>query len=177
MNEILIGNLSSLCAMVTDSVSSTRKTQKGILLFQSLSQVFYMTAAIVLKGYSSAVQNVVGILRNFAAMWKIKSKVVEWTLVAMGVVFGIVFNNRGLLGWLPIVANFEYSVCVFRFKENERGLKIAFLINMIMYGVFNAIIMNFVGTLSCVVVAVTTAIFLVKDRKQKADGDPADTSN
>ena len=31
MNEILIGNLSSLCAMVTDSVSSTRKTQTGIL--------------------------------------------------------------------------------------------------------------------------------------------------
>jgi len=75
------------------------------------------------------------------------------------------------------VANFEYSVCVFRFKENERALKFAFLINMIMYGVFNAIIMNFVGTLSCIVVAVTTAIFLVKDKKRKADKAPADSSN
>ena len=176
IGEILAGNLSSLCAMVTDSISGTRKKQKQILLLQSLSQVFYMTSYIVLRGYSSAVQCVVGILRNFAAMWKIKSKVVEWILVAMGVGLGIYFNNMGLLGWLPVVANLEYSIAVFRFKENPRALKIAFLINMLMYCVFNAIILNFVGAISSLVVAVTTLIFLIKDRKQDTNSyNPPET--
>ena len=176
IGEILAGNLSSLCAMVTDSISGTRKKQKQILLLQSLSQVFYMTSYIVLRGYSSAVQCVVGILRNFAAMWKIKSKVVEWILVAMGVGLGIYFNNMGLLGWLPVVANLEYSIAVFRFKENPRALKIAFLINMLMYCVFNAIILNFVGAISSLVVAVTTLFFLIKDRKQDTNSyNPPET--
>ena len=173
MNDILVGNLSSLFATVTDSISGTRKNQKSILLLQSLSQIFYGAAAIILKGYSSAVQNVVGILRNFAAMWKIKSKVVEWILIAMGVVFGFVFNNRGLLGWLPIVANLEYSVCVFRFEEDERSLKIAFVINMVMYGVFSLLIMNYVGAVSCTIIATTTTIALIKEKRKGPKADSA----
>ena len=168
IGDILAGNISSLCAMVTDSVSSTRKSQKGILFFQTLSQVFYMTSYIILKGYSSAVQCAVGILRNIVAMWKIKSRIIEWILVALGVGLGLVFNNLGLLGWLPVVANLEYTLAVFRFKENPRALKIAFLINMLMYTVFNAIILNIVGAVASLIVATTTTVFLIKDKKNNS---------
>ncbi len=82
------------------------------------------------------------------------------------VVLGIIFNNRGLPGWLPIVANFEYSVAVFRLKDNEKLLKIAFILNMVMFAVFSAIILNFIGAASCVVIAVTTAISLIKSRQE-----------
>ena len=84
---------------------------------------------------------------------------------------GIAFNNRGLLGWLPVIANLEYSISVFRYKENARGLKISFLINMLMYAVFSALIMNFVGAASCTVIAVTTAISLIKGRKEDSSQD------
>ena len=60
-----------------------------------------------------------------------KSKVLEWGLILAGVVLGVVFNNRGILGWLPVIANFEYSVSVFKFKDNEKALKLAFIINHI----------------------------------------------
>ena len=77
---------------------------------QIVSQFFYAASSIALKGYSSTAQNVVAVFRNLAAMKKIKSKVLEWTLILAGVVLGVLFNNRGLLGWLPIIANLEYSV-------------------------------------------------------------------
>ncbi len=105
------------------------------------------------------------VFRNLAAMKNIKSKVLEWILILAGVVFGIVFNNRGLLGWLPIIANLEYSICVFKFKENEKALKLAFIINMVMYAIFSLVIMNYVGTVSCSVIAITTAISLIKSSK------------
>ena len=159
---IIIGNLFSLCAMISDSISGTRKKHSEIMAVQIVSQFFYGASSIVLKGYSSTVQNVVAVLRNLAAMKNVKSKVLEWGLILAGVVLGVVFNNRGLLGWLPIVANLEYSIAVFKWKENEKALKLAFIVNMVMYAVFSLVIMNYVGTLSCTVIAVTTAISLLK---------------
>ena len=167
MKEIIIGNVCSLCAMVSDSVSGTRKKQNQILAIQILSQVFYGVGSILLKGYSSTAQNLVAVLRNLAAMKRIKSKVVEWILILLGVVLGVVFNNRGALGWLPIAANLEYSIAVFRFRDRERSLKLAFLVNMLMYSVFSFAIMNYVGCAANIVVAVTTAVSLIREASGK----------
>ena len=132
-----------------------------------ISQVFYAAGSIILKGYSSTAQNIVAILRNLAAMKGTKNKIIEWLLIILGVVLGAVFNNRGLLGWLPIIANLEYSIAVFRFRNNEKGLKIAFILNMLMYSVFSFAIMNYVGAAGNIIVAVTTAVSLIRGTNGK----------
>lgn len=167
MNEIhlIIGNVCSLLAMVTDSVSSTRKTAKGVLLVQSLSQLIYFIGTVVLKGYSGAVQNAVSILRNFVAIRDIRSKYVEWALVGLGVVLGLAFNNLGFMGLLPVIANFQYTIAVFRFQDNQRALKISFAIAVGMFAVFNIAIFNVVGVVSNSVVFVTTLAVLLKSGK------------
>ena len=164
---ILAGNICSLCAMVTDSVSGTRKKRSQILGIQIISQFFYGAGALVLKGYSGTAQNAVAVFRNLAAMKEIRSKILEWMLIALGVVLGMVFNNRGLIGWLPIVANLEYSVAVFRFQNKEKLLKLAFILNMLLFVVFSFAIKNYVGTVGNLVVAVTTAASLIKESKGK----------
>ena len=166
-SEIIAGNVCSLCAMVSDSVSATRKKRSQILGVQILSQFFYAAGSILLRGYSSAAQNLVAVLRNLAAMKDIKSRAVEWTLILLGVVLGVLFNNRGLLGWLPIAANFEYSVAVFRCRDDERRLKLAFLANMLMYCVFCFAILNYVGAVSNLFVAGTTALSLFRGSSRK----------
>ena len=165
LNEVIVGNICSLCAMVTDSISGTRKKNSQILGIQIISQFFYAAGSIILKGYSSTMQNLVAIFRNLAAIKNVKSKWIEWTLILLGVVLGVIFNNRGLLGYLPIVANLEYSICMFRFKNNTNGLKISLIVNVIMYGIFNLLIMNYVGAFACLIVFVTTSVSLIKDCK------------
>lgn len=118
---IILGNILSLCAMISDSISGTRKKHGEIMAVQIVSQFFYGASSIVLRGYSSTVQNVVAVFRNYAAMKNVKNKALEWGLILAGVGLGIAFNNRGLLGWLPIIANLEYSICVFRLKDRERA--------------------------------------------------------
>ena len=167
MNDLLIGNLCSLCAMISDSVSGTRKKRKEILAVQIVSQFFYGAGTVVLKAYSSTAQNVVAVLRNLAAMKNVKSKAVEWILVLLGVVLGVVFNNRGLLGWVPILANLEYSLAVFRFKDNEKPLKIAFILNMLLFFGFSLAIRNYVAAAGNIVVAVTTAVSLWKGKQKQ----------
>ena len=137
-------------------------------MVQCLSQMIYCTGTIVLKGYSGAVQNAVSIVRNFVAMGKKKSsKWVEWALIAAAVVLGVAFNNRGLAGWLPIVGNLEYSLAVFRFHDNERMLKAALVVSLLIFVVFNLIIGNYVGAVADTVVAVTTVANLWRTREKK----------
>lgn len=166
MNDahIIIGNVCSLLAMGTDSISSGQKTTKRVLWVQCLSQFIYFVGTIVLKGYSGAVQNAVSLIRNLVAIKEIKSRVVEYALILLGVVLGLCFNNLGWIGLFPVIANLQYTLAVFRFKDNERALKASFLICVVLFGVFNVAILNIVGLCSNIIVAVTTALFLVKSK-------------
>ena len=174
--NILIGNLCTLLAMGVNAVSSTRKTVKGVLGLQNVGQVIYCVSSLVLGGYSAAVQNVVSILRNLAAIRNIKSKAVEWTLVTAGVVLGVWFNNRGIMGLLPVVGNLLYTLAIFRFLDNERLLKVSFLICSACVAVFNLVIFNFVGVVSDTVVVVTTAAVLYKGFAKKSDPEDNETA-
>ena len=163
--NLIIGNLCSFIAMIADSVGSTRKSAKSMLLFQTVGQFIYATGTFILKGYSGAVQNLVSILRNILAIKKIENKYAEWGLAALGVVLGLSFNNMGLLGVFPVVANLQYTIAVFRFKDNEKALKVSFLICILLFACFNVAILNFVGVASNAVVFITTALSLLKSRK------------
>ena len=164
--SIAIGNICSLLAMVTDSISATQKTAKRVLLMQSLSQLIYCIGTIVLKGYSAAVQNAISILRNFVAIKNINNKAIEWTLVILGVALGLGFNNLGLLGLLPVIANLQYTLAIFRFKDNERAIKISFMISIGLFAIFNIVIYNAVGAIGNGVVCISTAINLFKTRNK-----------
>ena len=163
--DLIIGNLCTLLAMGGNAISSTRKTAKGVLMMQTLSQVIYCISGIVLKGYSASVQNVVSILRNIAAIRKINSKVLKWVLVALGLILGIVFNNRGLVGLLPVLGNLQYTLVIFRFPDRQRTLKISFLISVLSFAVFNIVLWNFVGVASDLFVSITTALMLIREKK------------
>ena len=164
---VIVGNVCTLFAMSANAVSATRKTARGVLGFQNISQGVYAVSALVLGGYSACAQNVVSILRNFAAMKNIKNKYLEWTLVVLGVVLGVVFNNRGIIGLFPVIGNLQYTLAIFRFKDNERLLKLSFLISVASFVVFNVVIWNFVGAVSDMIVIVTTAVVLIKGKKAK----------
>ena len=108
-------------------------------------------------------------------MKNVKSKALEWGLILAGVALGAAFNNRGLLGWLPIVANLEYFIAVFSFKDNEWALKLAFIVNMAMYAAFSLVILNYAGAFSCTVIAVTTAISLFRKETKEPTDQPSET--
>ena len=162
---VILGNVCTLFAMGANAFSATRKTARGVLGVQNVSQGIYAFSAFVLGGYSACAQNMVSILRNLAAMKNIKNKYLEWTLVALGVILGVAFNNRGFVGLLPVIGNLQYTLAIFRVKDNERLLKLSFLISVASFVVFNVVILNFVGAVSDLFVIGTTALVLLKGKK------------
>ena len=87
-------------------------------------------------------------------------------MVILGVVLGALFNNLGIWGWLPILANLEYTLAVFYFKDNQRALKIAFLISVVLFAFFNGIILSIVGVVTNMIVLITGIIALVREKKE-----------
>ena len=168
MAGIIFGNVCSFLATITDSISSTRKTVKGVLGMQCLSQIIFIVVSIAFQGYADLVQNVVGLVRNLFAMSKKQVKGIEWVFVTLAVGLGLWFNNLGWLGLLPVLANFEYSLAVFRFADDERAMKVAFAVMNLLYMVYNFCMLNVVGGVCSAVVIVTTVIYLVKNRKSAA---------
>lgn len=164
VSVVLLGNLLSLGAMVTDSLSSKQNSVKRMLLLQCVSQGFYSISSLILKGYSAVVQNIVSLLRNVIAIRGIRSSVLQWTITVLAVVLGLWFNNRGLLGYLPVAANAMYTIVVFGAGNNPTAVRWAFLIDMLMFVVFNFAIMNYVGCLASVITAVVTARAIYESR-------------
>ena len=165
--NIVLGNVCSLLAMGTDSLSSSRKNIKSMLWIQNVSQTIYGIGSLFLKGYSATVQNVVCIIRNLAVIKGVKNKIAEWSLLIAGVVIGLYFNNLGLVGLLPILANLQYTLAVFRFGDNERIIKYSFLAHSLLFAVFSLAVYNFVGLCTNLVVAGATFTFLMKTKKHK----------
>lgn len=165
---IIIGNIFTLLAMCFNAASATRKTPKGMLWMQNASQGIYLISGIVLGGYSASVQNGVSILRNLAAIRNIKSKALEWTFVILGVVLGVAFNNRSWIGLLPVIGNLQYTLAIFRFRNDEWKIKLFFLISIVAFIAFNIAIQNYVGAVSDTVVLVTTVVSLLKTARNRA---------
>ena len=171
--DLILGNLFSVLAMITDSISSSRKTAKGVLMVQTVSQFFYAVGTVILKGYSGAVQNAVSVFRNLEAMREKPNKIMKWVWVALGVILGICFNNLGAIGWLPVIGNLIYSLAVFYFKNNERALKIVFACIVVTFGIFNFVIRNYVGVGANIFIFVSTIIFLIRDKKTEKENNDA----
>ncbi len=167
--NVVLGNICSLLAMGTDAISTSRKSINKMLWIQNASQLFYGIGSVILKGYSGAVQNAVCIIRNLVVIKGVKSKVIEWLLVIFGIIFGFYFNNIGFMGVLPIIANLQYTLVIFYFQDNERAMKISFMISALLFIFFSLAIWNFVGVFTNLVVAVSTIVFLVKDKSSKED--------
>ena len=163
--NIILGNICSLLAMGSDSISSAQRSIKRVLWIQNLSQAIYCLGAVFLNAYSACAQNLVSILRNLVAICKISSKWLEWSLTILGVALGLAFNNRGWVGLLPVIANLQYTLVIFRYPDRQRALKISFLISVLSFAVFNIVLWNFVGVASDLFVSITTAIMLIRDKK------------
>lgn len=115
------GQLVQLFATITDSFSSTRKTANSVLLVQCGSQVFYFLSSLISAGYSACAQNVVSVLRNFAAIRNINKKRGERALkisFLFAVILFIIFNFV-IWNFVGVICNaiIAVTILIFLFKK------------------------------------------------------------
>ena len=164
MNALLIGNAISMIGCLIMVGIGFLKKKSHILIAQSVQCLFMGAGNLILGGVSGFICNVVTIIRNFAFLKFRNTTALKIFFMALQFVLSIGTLSAGWISWLPIIAGTEYSLAVFRFKNDERKLKWAFSLCIGLYTIFNFAIQNFVGAASNLFVCIATVGLLLKKK-------------
>lgn len=145
MNEIVIGNILVLIAQLSTIYISTRRDRTKILYAQFFPMSLLTLSSILLKGYSAVAIDIIEIFRNIVILKDIKIKYREILFAAATIILGVAFNNRGILGLLPVVANLLQTYVLMNRNIGMKYLKIAFALSFLCWTIYNFVINSYVG--------------------------------
>ena len=166
MNIVLIANILTLVAQGFSLAASTRKKKEEILIFQSIFLAIVSTSSCILGGYSAIVPNAIGIIRNILTIKKINSNKINYLLIACLIIFGIIFNNNGILGYLIIVANLIQSTAILNKNSLAKDVQIACCISSLCWTIFNISIKSYVGAIFNIINAASYLFNALSKRKE-----------
>ena len=164
---ILIGNIICAVGLVIDLFGVSRKKAKTVLTYQLFSYGCYALSTFTLKGYTATVQDIFSIIRNSFAIIGVTSKAVQLFLVTLPVVFGVIVNNRGIIGLFPVAGNLIYAISMFFFNGKVLPLKIGLLLDVCLFFVFNLTIQNYVGMANNALMFLTTLGVVIRTLKRE----------
>lgn len=180
--EIVATILSSL-AMIMFIVAAAIKNKKKVIVNQTVAQTFMIFSEIVSGAWSSIIQDAVALVRNVFVYYKKNTKKVNITLIVIGLVIGIYANIftsnfftpwKGVMlspwyGYLPVIANFEYSIVILKKDISVKWIKLSFAISCFLWGITflimgKALIVS--GIMNIVTGIVSMASFISLGRKE-----------
>lgn len=86
-------------------------------------------------------------IRNFILAKGIYNKSICMLLAAGMLIFGVIFNNMGAVGWIVIVANVFYTLGAY-FAQNELLIKINIIIDLVLWMIYEVIIIDIPSLIS-----------------------------
>lgn len=160
--EIYLGNLFSFIATIFLFLAISRKDNYMLIKLQGISHFFFAIGGIILKGYSGAIQDSVGFIRNLVIVYKLNNYIIKALLLFTSVIMGFLFNNLGILGVLPIIGTFQYTIIATLKNVSYFELQVSIIINSILMVVYSLIIFNFVNVGTNIIVIIISLINLKK---------------
>ena len=162
---IIIANVISGIGMITLFISTQLKEKKSIIGLQAVNHTLAIIGGLILKGYSGVVQDAIGLVRNIVVIKGKQTTFLKILFVGLGLVLGIVFNNHGWIGLLPIIGATEYAIVIVNEKATERTIKKAIIASTILWGIYSLFILNYVNFVANTITAISAAINLMRNKK------------
>ena len=163
--SLVLGNIFSLCAVICLAVSVLKKSKKSLIGWQIVDTVFFIASTFVLQSYSAVVTNTVSLIRNLVAYKGKLDKKLTWFFSALIVIIGLYLNNRGIIGWLPVIASVQYTICLYTTK-NEQQMRWALVFNLMFWCVHDAYIQAYPAALNDFGLSLWTCVQIFKFRKR-----------
>lgn len=167
MNLILIGNIIALIASFLILVISYLKEKKNIIKVQTLQVALLAISNLVLGGYTGAITNAITVIRNILCYKEKLNKVTTIIIATSITILGLVFNNSGVIGLLPLISTIIYTL--FINTKDPIKLKLLILMNLVFWGIYDFAIKSytsaffeFTGTISSII----TIIQMTKENKK-----------
>lgn len=162
LGNFILGNIFSLVAAVCLAVSVFKKTTKTLLLWQVVEVVFCILSNIALVTYSALTTNSIALVRDLLAYKNKLSRRITWFLLFLCIVFGLIANNRGFIGWFPMMASMVYTVFLYA-TRNEQQIRFGLILNLMLWFVHDFCVGAYPSALMDVGLSAWTLIALLKN--------------
>ena len=161
---LIVGNIFSFLASMCTAVSVVKKSKTDFMHWQVGNTVFAILTNVALFSYSGVTTNAVSLVRNVLAYKNKLSFMRTLVICVISVSLGFVFNNRGLIGILPVLSSAGYTLCIYLTK-NEQQLRYALIADLSLWATYYLYIRGYPSVITYMVLNIWTAVQIVKNRK------------
>lgn len=136
---------------------------KNLFFVNFLENLVIIFKNFILKGYSAVIVQIFGsILLLFQLKENKKQyKFVYFFIVIMQIIVGLLFNNKGIIGILPILASAGYYFLIIFIKKNIL-IKILLVINLSIWIIYYLFLKDYIGAVSNFISILFTIIVIRK---------------
>ena len=150
---MLFSFIGAICVVLSGMAKSNRSTHQISILDCSAHTI----SNILFEGYSGALTTAVALVREVLATKGKMTNTIQAILCTIIIILGFACNTNGFIGLLPIVGSVQYTIIGCRAKSSFTELKIALLISISLWTVYDITI----GAYPSVVANIITAIMCI----------------
>ena len=151
----ILGEIFSFLSSACLALSSLQKNKRNMMIWHSANTCFYCLSNLCLGGYSAVVTSALTLTRNTLQIKGRLNRTITALICLLMILIGCLFNNRGLIGLLPITASVIYTLCVY-LVHSPQGMRLALLANLAQYAVFDFTLRAYPAFISGIVIIVIT---------------------
>lgn len=163
---VLVGNVISFIAALFMAVSCVVKERSNVFHLQFIQCVLLAVSSWFFMSNAGIVANLIASVRNLLISKGKFTKTVAVGILIISVIFGTVFNNRGIIGLLPMLANIQFAVCCY-FFTGLKGTKYSIWVNVLIWIIYSFLVMDFSTGISDSIILIITTITIVNLHKEE----------
>ena len=164
MIQIVIANIIDFLASMVQIYSGTVKEKGRILVLQILQLGMQTISMILLGAIPGAISNVLSCIRNYLCYKNIFTWPIKIILIVLSGVLTVMFNNQGLLGYLPFAVCTVYVL--FMDIKDPFKFKVLVTLTFIPWIPYFLIIKSYTGAFFATTTVVTSIWTLIKMKKE-----------
>lgn len=162
--HLIVGNIFSLLSAICIAVSVIKKNKTDLIRWQILDVIFCILSNIALYTYAALMTNSIALIRNILAYKHRLSKNIAFLLMFLCIIFGLLANNRGIIGLFPICATASYTIFMYTTK-NEQQMRWALVSNLVLWLVHDIYVQAYPSAIMDVLLSLWTLKQIYNNRK------------
>lgn len=170
--NIYVANAFSFVAAAFLGYSTFAKNKSKMISMQFVTSSVNTFSCLFSGSYAGMTTNAVGAIRNLALVKTDYSKhkyIAVFFTILCGIL-GFLFNTKGIIGILPVIASMEFTLCT-GFTKNTQVLRFALLVNLLMWLAHDIYMILIPSTIMDIVISCTCIYNLIKLRKNDEGSD------
>lgn len=161
MSNILIGNIISFAAAIFLAASCVVRDRKQVFILQFMNCAVLALASYFFGSYAAISTLALCCVRNVFITKDRFTRPVMTVIVILVIICGVLTNNRGIVGLMPVFATVEYTMCCY-FITNIKKTKISILLNELIWLVYSFIVQDYSTALTDVAVIIVDIVAILK---------------